>query len=123
MRRGGAVPLEPMRCRRCGHQNEAGANFGSSCGASLGAADETTMSLRLLEDRQELEAELGALLDDLPADLGMLVARRGPTPASTFAPAAPAAAVRPHPHPALLLDDRAVSRPHPRIRPTPAGHA
>jgi len=51
-----------MQCRRCGHDNESGANFCSSCGATLGDADETTVSLGLLEDRQELEAELGALL-------------------------------------------------------------
>jgi pSer/pThr/pTyr-binding forkhead associated (FHA) protein len=118
MRREVVGTLEAMRCRRCGHQNEPGANFCSSCGASLGDADETTVSLRLLEDRQELEAELGALLDDLPADLGMLVVRRGPNAGSTFALDAPVTTIGRHPDSDLFLDDVTVSRRHAVIRRT-----
>jgi hypothetical protein len=53
-----------MICRRCGHQNEAGANFCSSCGASLSAADETTVSIAAVDDRTDLEDELAPLLAD-----------------------------------------------------------
>ena len=101
-----------MQCRRCGHDNEPGANFCSSCGASLADADETTASLGLLEDRQQLEAELGALLDDLPPDMGMLVVRRGPNAGSTYALDADETSVGRHPDSDLFLDDVTVSRRH-----------
>jgi Inner membrane component of T3SS, cytoplasmic domain/zinc-ribbon domain len=101
-----------MQCRRCGHDNEPGANFCSSCGASLADADETTASLGLLEDRQQLEAELGELLDDLPPDMGMLVVRRGPNAGSTYALDADETSVGRHPDSDLFLDDVTVSRRH-----------
>jgi len=105
-----------MQCRRCGHDNEPGANFCSSCGASLADADETTASLGLLEDRQQLEAELGALLDDLPPDMGMLVVRRGPNAGSTYALDADETSVGRHPDSDLFLDDVTVSRRHAVVR-------
>ena len=72
----GAIPagtLVAMRCRRCGHENAPGANYCSSCGAALVGIDDTTVALAAIEDRQELEAELGNLLTELPAGMGMLV--------------------------------------------------
>jgi hypothetical protein len=111
-----------MECRRCGHDNEPGANFCSSCGASLGDAEETTASLGLLEVRQELEAELGDLLDDLPPDLGMFVVRRGPNAGSTFALDAAATSIGRHPDSDLFLDDVTVSRRHAIVRRDPDGY-
>jgi pSer/pThr/pTyr-binding forkhead associated (FHA) protein len=111
-----------MQCRRCGHDNEPGANFCSSCGASLGDADETTASLGLIEDRQQLEAALGALLDDLPADMGMLVVRRGPNAGSTFALDADETSIGRHPDSDLFLDDVTVSRRHAVVRRVPDGY-
>jgi pSer/pThr/pTyr-binding forkhead associated (FHA) protein len=111
-----------MQCHRCGHDNEAGANFCSSCGATLGDADETTASLALLEDRQELEAELGSLLDDVPSDMGILVVRRGPNAGSTFALDAATTSIGRHPDSDLFLDDVTVSRRHALIKRTPDGY-
>jgi pSer/pThr/pTyr-binding forkhead associated (FHA) protein len=111
-----------MQCHRCGHDNEAGANFCSSCGATLGDPDETTASLALLEDRQELEAELGSLLDEIPTDLGILVVRRGPNAGSTFALDAATTSIGRHPDSDLFLDDVTVSRRHALIRRTPDGY-
>jgi pSer/pThr/pTyr-binding forkhead associated (FHA) protein len=111
-----------MQCHRCGHGNEAGANFCSSCGATLGDPDETTASLTLLEDRQELETELGTLLDDIPTDLGILVVRRGPNAGSTFALDAEATSIGRHPDSNLFLDDVTVSRRHALINRTPDGY-
>ena len=111
-----------MQCHRCGHDNEAGANFCSSCGATLGDPDETTASLALLEDRQELEAELGTLLDEIPTDLGILVVRRGPNAGSTFALDAATTSIGRHPDSDLFLDDVTVSRRHALIRRTPDGY-
>jgi len=111
-----------MQCHRCGHDNEAGANFCSSCGATLGDPDETTASLALLEDRQELEAELGSLLDEIPTDLGILVVRRGPNAGSTFALEAATTSIGRHPDSDLFLDDVTVSRRHALIKRTPDGY-
>jgi pSer/pThr/pTyr-binding forkhead associated (FHA) protein len=105
-----------MRCARCGHENEAPANFCSSCGAPLGDVDETTASLGLLEDRQELEAQLGDLLSELPADTGMLVVRRGPNAGSTFALDTDTTSIGRHPDSDLFLDDVTVSRRHAVVR-------
>ena len=67
-----------MRCRQCGHENESGANFCSSCGQPLPREEEATLSLAELADRLELDEELGEALAELPAGIGMLVVRRGP---------------------------------------------
>jgi hypothetical protein len=104
-----------MRCRRCGHENEAGANFCSSCGASLGDEDETTASLGILEDRHDLEQQLGELLDDLAPDVGLLVVRRGPNAGSTYALDAETTSIGRHPDSDLFLDDVTVSRRHAAI--------
>ena len=88
-----------MRCRQCGHQNESGANFCSSCGAALSHDDETTISLAELAERLELDEELGAALAELPEGMGMVVVRRGPNAGSRF-----------------VLDDITVSRRHAQIR-------
>ena len=73
-----------MRCRQCGHQNESGANFCSSCGSPLPREDEATLSLTELAERLELDEELGAALAELPEGMGMLVVRRGPNAGSRY---------------------------------------
>ncbi len=105
-----------MRCARCGHENDPPANFCSSCGAVLSDSDETTASLGLLENRQELEAQLGDLLSDLPADTGLLVVRRGPNAGSTFALDTDTTSIGRHPDSDLFLDDVTVSRRHATMR-------
>ncbi len=111
-----------MRCRRCGHDNAAGANFCSSCGAALlgedpGGDDEpdTTAAIALIEDREALVAELGDVLDGLPDGLGMLVVRRGPNAGSTFVLEAGATSLGRHPDSDIFLDDVTVSRRHATI--------
>ena len=110
--REGVGTLESMRCARCGHENETSANFCSSCGASLG----------LLEDRQELEEQLGDLLSDLPGDTGLLVVRRGPNAGSTFALDTDSTSIGRHPDSDLFLDDVTVSRRHAVIRRIHGGY-
>jgi pSer/pThr/pTyr-binding forkhead associated (FHA) protein len=110
-----------MHCGRCGHANEQGANYCSSCGEPLGE-DETTVSLELIEDRQALEDEIGDVLDELPAGLGMLVVRRGPNAGSTFVLQDDTTSVGRHPDSAIFLDDVTVSRRHATIRRTPGGY-
>jgi pSer/pThr/pTyr-binding forkhead associated (FHA) protein len=111
-----------MRCRRCGHDNERGANFCSSCGAPLEGAEDTTVSLTLIEDRQALDDELEGLLDRLPEGMGLLVVRRGPNAGSTFVLQREETTLGRHPDSDIFLDDVTVSRRHAVIRKTDDGY-
>jgi hypothetical protein len=99
-----------MRCRQCGHQNEPGANFCSSCGSPVPQEDEATLSLTELAERLELDEELGAALAELPDGMGMLVVRRGPNAGSRFVLDAEVTALGRHPDSDIFLDDITVSR-------------
>ena len=105
-----------MRCRRCGHDNEHGANYCSSCGAPLDVDEDTTAALALVEDRQSLAAELGDVLDQLADGLGMLVVRRGPNAGSTFVLQGDETSLGRHPDSDVFLDDVTVSRRHAAVR-------
>ncbi len=100
-----------MICHRCGHQNPEGANFCSSCGASLWS-DEDTLSIAAIEDRLELEEEFGDLLGELAEGVGVLVARRGPNAGSRYLLERDATTVGRHPDSDIFLDDITVSRRH-----------
>jgi Inner membrane component of T3SS, cytoplasmic domain/zinc-ribbon domain len=108
----GGGTLEGMICRRCGHHNEAGANFCSSCGANLSTANETTVSIAAIEDRTELEQELAPVLADLTPGLGMVVVRRGPNAGSRYLLDRDRTTIGRHPDSDIFLDDITVSRRH-----------
>lgn len=111
--------LVSMICRRCGHANESGANFCSSCGAPLGGGespDDTTASLAALEERHELDEELGRALAELPEGMAMLVVRRGPNAGSRYLLDAHSTALGRHPDSEIFLDDITVSRRHAVVR-------
>src|SRR5438552_4625879 len=110
-----------MRCRRCGHDNEPGANFCSSCGSTLANDDDTTLGLADLAERLELDDELGAALAELPDGMGMLVVRRGPNAGSRFVLDEPTTALGRHPDSDIFLDDITVSRRHAVVRRTEGG--
>lgn len=106
-----------MICRRCGHANETGANFCSACGAPLSRAeDDTTASLSGIEERLELDGELGSVLAELPAGMGLVVVRRGPNAGSRFLLDQQTTTVGRHPDSDIFLDDITVSRRHAVIR-------
>jgi pSer/pThr/pTyr-binding forkhead associated (FHA) protein len=107
---------------RCGHNNEHGARYCSSCGAPLEVEEQTTVSLALVEDRSALQAELGDALDDLPEGLGMLVVRRGPNAGSTFVLEGDETSLGRHPDSDVFLDDVTVSRRHATVRRTADGY-
>lgn len=113
----GGGTLAGVICRRCGHSNEAGANFCSSCGAPLATSeDETTASLSAIEERLELDDELGAVLAELPVGIGLVVVRRGPNAGSRFLLDSDTTTVGRHPDSDIFLDDITVSRRHAVIR-------
>jgi Inner membrane component of T3SS, cytoplasmic domain/zinc-ribbon domain len=103
-------------CARCGHDNEAGANFCSSCGAPLSPTEDETTATLAIEDRLELEGELGAALAELPAGMGMVVVQRGPNAGSRFSLDRDTTTVGRHPDSDIFLDDITVSRRHAVIR-------
>jgi Inner membrane component of T3SS, cytoplasmic domain/zinc-ribbon domain len=105
-----------MRCKVCGHENETGANFCSSCGSALLHDDETTLSLTELAERLDLDEELGAALAELPVGMGMLVVRRGPNAGSRFVLDGEVTALGRHPDSDIFLDDITVSRRHAAVR-------
>jgi len=84
---------------------------------------DTTVSLALVEDREALAAELGDLLDELPAGLGMVVVRRGPNAGSTFVLEQPETTLGRHPDSDVFLDDVTVSRRHAVITRDDDGYA
>jgi len=111
-----------MRCRECGHENEAGANFCSSCGQPLTREEESTVSLAELAERLELGEELGEALAELPQGIGLLVVRRGPNAGSRFVLDAEVTTVGRHPDSDVFLDDITVSRRHASVRRVPGGY-
>jgi hypothetical protein len=111
-----------MRCRRCGHENEVGANFCSSCGTALPLEDDSTISLAELAERLDLDEELGEALAELPAGMGMLVVRKGPIAGSRFILDEPVTALGRHPDSDIFLDDITVSRRHAIVRRADAGY-
>ncbi|HEY7107470.1 MAG TPA: FHA domain-containing protein [Acidimicrobiia bacterium] len=111
-----------MRCRRCGHENEANANFCSSCGQALPRDEETTVSLTELADRLELDEELGQALAELPDGMGMLVVRKGPNAGSRFVLDADVTSLGRHPDSDIFLDDITVSRRHAVARRAEGGY-
>lgn len=105
-----------MVCGRCGHQNEARANFCSSCGAPLAAADdETTLTLAAVEAAEEHD-DLARYLQDLAPDAALLVVRQGPAAGSSYRLEGDVTLIGRHPDSEVFLDDITVSRRHLRIR-------
>lgn len=111
-----------MGCRRCGHDNEDGAQYCSACGTPLDVDEDTTAALALIEDRESLSADLGEVLDALPEGLGMLVVRRGPNAGSTFVLEGDETTLGRHPDSDVFLDDVTVSRRHATVRRIDGGY-
>jgi len=101
-----------MICGRCGHENQPGANFCSSCGATLGEGDESTLQLQAIEEGLELEDEWGDLVAELEEGTALLVARRGPNAGSRYLLDAAETSAGRHPDSDIFLDDITVSRRH-----------
>ena len=65
-----------------------------------------------IEERLELDDELGELLAELPAGMGVVVVRRGPNAGSRFSLERETTTVGRHPDSDIFLDDITVSRRH-----------
>jgi pSer/pThr/pTyr-binding forkhead associated (FHA) protein len=104
-------------CNQCGHRNPPGSNFCSSCGAALNLAsgDDTTVTIVLNAEGQDLEEELAVSLDELPEGAGLLVVRKGPNAGSKYLLDAEVTRAGRHPDSDIFLDDITVSRRHAEI--------
>ena len=106
-----------MQCPHCGHDNEAGASFCSSCGRSLPAtAEETTVTFVPVEANDPVaEDELAVTLGELPATTAMVVVKRGPNAGSKFILDTDVTEAGRRPESDIFLDDITVSRRHAEI--------
>jgi hypothetical protein len=105
-----------MVCSRCGHANEARANFCSSCGAPLASNDEeTTMTLSAVEAAEEHD-DLARYSAGLAPGTALLVVRQGPAAGSSYRLDRDVTMIGRHPDSEVFLDDITVSRRHVRVR-------
>lgn len=100
---------EGPQCRACGHQNEPGAKFCSSCGTALGADPRTDT---LAHEAVEVADEFGPDRSQFSASQGLLIVTRGPNLGARYALDADRITVGRHPDSEIFLDDITVSRNH-----------
>jgi len=110
-------------CNNCGHRNPAGSNFCSSCGAVLEteAEEPTTITFFPTQGTDPSEEELVMSDEDVPAEGGVLVVKRGPNAGSRFVLGPDIVTIGRHPDSDIFLDDITVSRRHVEIVPTDEG--
>jgi pSer/pThr/pTyr-binding forkhead associated (FHA) protein len=97
-----------MVCARCGHRNEDGSRYCSSCGATLGGGDDTTLRHEAVRLGSS-DADLGS---QLPPGTALVIVDRGPNAGSTYKIDADEVSVGRHPDSEVFLDDITVSRRH-----------
>jgi hypothetical protein len=111
--------MSDVFCSNCGHRNQEGANFCSSCGQPLERAPEEPATITF-----SLDAESGELvevdLDSVPAG-GRLVVTRGPNTGSEWDLEHVITTAGRHPDSDIFLDDVTVSRRHVEIEQTTSG--
>ena len=107
-----------MFCTNCGHRNPEGANFCSSCGAPLAAAEssDTTVTFVPGELEADLEEEVHISPDEVEGGRGVLIVKRGPNAGSKFWLDTDVTHIGRHPDSDIFLDDITVSRRHAEIR-------
>ena len=111
-------------CNNCGHKNPIGSNFCSSCGAILetDSPENTTITFHPTSPVDPVgqgdagddlaDDEIPVELTELPADLGVLVVKRGQNAGSRFNLTSAVTTAGRHPESDIFLDDVTVSRRH-----------
>ena len=115
--------MADVYCNQCGHRNQLGANFCSSCGAPLeqGPGEHTTITFSIDVPPETGEDEVTFDLDDIPAGAGLLVVTRGPNAGSRLALTKAVTTVGRHPDSDIFLDDITVSRRHAELHRAGSG--
>jgi hypothetical protein len=118
--------MAAVYCNKCGHRNAAGSNFCSSCGALLEpeSHDHSTITFHEVRpaDAVDIDEEVSVELDRIPADIGMLVVKRGPQVGSRFSLDRHLTTAGRHPESDIFLDDITVSRRHAEIEQIDDGY-
>lgn len=96
-------------CPQCGHENQNGARFCSSCGVAL-AGDARTDTQAL--EQVDLADEYALDRSQFPESLGILIVTRGPNNGARYGLEAPTVSIGRHPDSDIFLDDVTVSRFH-----------
>lgn len=111
--------MSDVICTNCGHHNQVGANFCSSCGQPIerepGEPATITFSLDADPDDQ-ISVELPS-----PSSGGMLVVTRGPNTGAEFVLEHVITSAGRHPDSDIFLDDVTVSRRHAELERTGDG--
>jgi len=106
-----------MLCHRCGAKNDEGANFCSSCGASLERLEgDVTQSVPTVDDTGE-----GPLVVEPPRRVDVLLVNSGPSTGARFEIGAEGASAGRSVASDIFLDDVTVSRTHARFVRTESG--
>lgn len=105
-------------CNNCGHRNQLGANFCSSCGAVLEslAPDHTTITFHPVTPTDPVDEDVAIVSENLLTDIPVLVVRKGPKAGSRFALDKDVVTTGRHPDSDIFLDDITVSRRHAELR-------
>ncbi|CAN5514288.1 hypothetical protein BH20ACT2_BH20ACT2_17290 [soil metagenome] len=111
-------------CNKCGHQNQLGSNFCSSCGAPLEQPVEhsTTINFTVDAPAEHGEEEVAVDVGEMPSDTGLLVVKRGPNAGSRFSLTGEVTTAGRHPDSDIFLDDITVSRRHAEITRSAGGY-
>ena len=111
--------MSDVICSNCGHRNQTGSNFCSSCGQPIEriAEEPATITFTLDgESGEEIEVDLASV-----GAGGRLVVTRGPNTGSEFDLEHVITTAGRHPDSDIFLDDVTVSRRHVEIERTPSG--
>lgn len=108
-------------CNNCGHQNQAGSNFCSSCGQALERVDDEPRTITFALDPQTTADDLEIRLSDVGSG-GVLVVTRGPNSGSEFVLEHVITTAGRHPESDIFLDDVTVSRRHVEVERTTSGY-
>ncbi len=109
--------MADVYCNNCGHRNPLGSNFCSSCGAVLetDSPQTTTITFHPTTPSDPVDEEVAISLDDVPADHGVLVVKRGPKAGTRFILDKDVVTAGRHPDSDIFLDDITVSRRHAEV--------
>ena len=111
--------MSDVICSNCGHHNQVGANFCSSCGQPIERppSEPATITFSLDPDADEqISVELPS-----PTSGGMLVVTRGPNTGAEFVLEHVITSAGRHPDSDIFLDDVTVSRRHAELERTGGG--
>jgi hypothetical protein len=96
-------------CRSCGHRNQLGAKYCSSCGVALEPDPRTdTVALEAIEVVDDYAFDRS----QIPDSQGLLIVTRGPNLGARYALDQPLVRIGRHPDSDIFLDDVTVSRRH-----------